>query len=88
MAILSDQVRFKIGEKQWFLLTDVLADNAWIAFFLVSHAVNWNWQGALAKRPFDAANAFLALCGVTWLVRLGICKSFPTLGRYVGFRNN
>ena len=80
MAIFRDNLRTLLGDRTWFVLTEVVADNAWISFLVLSYLTHGAPLFINVSRGLDEASALFGLCSVAWLVRLGGSRAFGSLG--------
>ena len=88
MALVRDQFKDLVGGKAWFILTDVIADNAWISFVAFSYLTFGlppiqNVGGAI-----NAGTAYFSFCVVSWLSRFAVVKAFPSSRGYIGTRSD
>lgn len=89
-----DRLRDRIGEigemisrtvsaRTRFIAKDLLADNAWIAFLILSHATKWNPYRFILANPMGALFAMIAFSSGAVVVRHAIGRMCPALRQYV-----
>lgn len=88
MAFVRNRVKDVVGEKAWFILTDVVADNAWIAFVAFSYLTFGLPPISNTGGAINAGTAYFSFCVVSWLARFAFVKTFPSSRRYIGTRSD
>jgi hypothetical protein len=84
MAFLQEEIKGSVGRKTWFVLTDIVADNAWIAFSTLSYLA----RGKKTIEPSEAATAWFSFCAGAWLIRFSVVKYFPNTRRLIATRSD
>ncbi|MBF8263154.1 MAG: hypothetical protein HW387_819 [Parachlamydiales bacterium] len=86
MLTCRNLVKENVSDKTWFVLTNVLLDNAWIASTILTYLVN---KGELSRpeQKINAVTAFAAFTAAAWLVRFAAAKAFLASRNYLGTRN-
>lgn len=80
---MSEGTLGKISPKARFFMTDVLADNAWISV-LVLRSLLRDQDRILDS---ECVVGFAAFSSLSWGIRFGLAKAFPSLDPYIGPRN-
>lgn len=88
MAYMQESLKEILGERKWYVMTDIIADNAWISYLFfayLTHGVN-PWRNM--DETIKALAALVVFCGNGWLCRFGIVSIFHSLKKYVGTRSH
>ncbi|MFI5343869.1 MAG: hypothetical protein ACHQUC_06575 [Chlamydiales bacterium] len=73
------EAKRSLGEKNWFIITNIILDNAWISAALLVYLSNEVPMFDTLKRTVETGAAFLGLCPMLYTVRFGTVKLFPSL---------
>ena len=89
LSHLQEQTKDLIGEKSWFILTDVVADNLWLSFLLLKSLTYKQSKGLFENfdRSLQTTAALVSFCATAWLIRLSIVKAFPSTKRFIATRS-
>lgn len=85
MIIVQENLCSTLGERNWLILTNVIADNAWIGFLAVVYLTRGAPLFLTLDRGLNEAGGFISACVVSWLVRYGITQISPRTTPYIGF---
>lgn len=90
MAYLQEETKVCLGNKGWFVLTDVIADNGWIAYVVFRYLTN-NQKESLFQnfdKTLDTTAALISFCTASWLIRFGVVKAFPWTRSFIATRSH
>jgi hypothetical protein len=80
------RIREQISDRAWFIMTDVIADNAWIAAALLTYLAGGRAFESV-EMGINSVAALAGFCSLAWLVRFAAVKMLPSTGRFIGGRN-
>lgn len=87
LAFLQEVTREVLGQKTWFVLTEVVADNAWLSLLVLNYLAS-GVEGSLNAEQISAmVTGFVAFGGLSWMSRYGLTKVYPPLGKFIGTRS-
>lgn len=87
MAEIRKGIKQRIGDKAWFVFTDIIADNAWISFWVLAYLCRDSKLEFSRVQKVDIGSAFFGFCTVSWLVRYGLIHICPQLRAYIATRS-
>ena len=65
MANLTEISKTLIGERTWFIITDVFSKNAWISFLTIQYLTRNNPPISTAAQTTELVSAFVVFCTAT-----------------------
>lgn len=86
MIFFQERLRDILGNRQWYILTGIVADNAWISYFALSYLNSGANPAIHLDKTTDKALAFSTFCASGFLIRFGVAYTLPFLKSYVGVR--
>ncbi len=86
MASLQERINNLVGDKVWFIATDVLADNACLASLIIL-CISKKHPLASFDNAITTLSAFLSFSTALCAIRFYSVKAFPPLAPYVVTRS-
>ncbi len=71
IAGFSEASKTILGERAWFVLTDVFSKNAWISFLAISYLTRNQQPFETVVRGIEVASAFFVFCTAAAFARYG-----------------
>ncbi len=87
---LRESAKDILGEKTWFILTDIVADNLWFSFLFFKHLTSIQEKNLFRNfdKSLETITALFGFCTATYVVRLGIVKNFPSTKKFIATRSH
>lgn len=79
-------VKDRVSDRSWFIMTNVMADNAWVAATLLTYLAGGRAFESV-EMGINSITALAGFCSLSCLVRFAAVKTFPSLERFVGTGN-
>lgn len=88
LATVQNQFKEFVGAKAWFIMTDVIADNAWISSLVFSYLTKEVQPAKNLEGLVTTSNAYFTFCAASWVARFLCVKAFPSTRSFVATRHH
>lgn len=87
MAYLQEGIGRSLGNRVWFGITEIVADNGWISLLAVKYLKGERPLVSSFENGVHTASLCVALATCSWIIRYGVSKNVPLLAPYLGTRS-
>ena len=86
-AALQEKTELVVGQKMWFVLTEVISDNAWVSLLVLNYLRSTVVGPLEIEQTLAYATGLVAFGGLSWMTRYGLTKACPAVGKYIGTKS-